>query len=469
MRVSTSTFQKPKRVMCLFLSLLFCIGLIGPDRVLAKSPNVAQTPPMGWNSYDCFGFSVTEDEVKANADYVAKHLKHLGYEYIVVDFLWYGEDYEVETWMEPNQPIHIDEYGRMIPSVKLHPSSAGGKGFKPLADYVHGLGLKFGIHLMRGIPWNAVEKNTPIKGTDYFAGDIASEEKLCFWYQSMKTVNMDKPGAQEYYDSLIDLYASWDVDFLKIDDMARGTEEEWHPKEIAGYRKAIDKTGRDIVYSLSPGPAHISNADFLCEQAHMIRISGDVWDDWDKYVQPQFKRCADWTSYIGAGHWPDADMLPLGKISIRSEAAYAHDLEPRFPGMTRDEQQSMMTLWSIFRSPLMLGGHLPENDDWTFFLISNEAVTKMNQHSLNNREVYRSSESCVWAADSEESGKCYVALFNLDDSQALDVYVTWEQLGIKGKKKVTDLWTGEDLGEADGSFGKKLNPHACLLVSISGN
>ena len=431
------------------------------------NPDIAETPPMGWNSYDCFGYSITEAEVKANADYIAEHLKHLGYEYVVVDFLWYGEDYTLETWNQENQPIRIDEYGRMLPSLDLHPSAANGRGFKPLADYVHSLGLKFGIHLMRGIPWNAVEQNTPIKGTPYRAQDIASEEKLCYWYQSMKTVDMDQPGAQKYYDSLVELYASWGVDFLKIDDMARGLTEEWHPKEIKGYRKAIEKTERDMVYSLSPGPSHISHADFLCDQAHMIRISNDVWDDWTKYVVPQFEQCAKWAGYSGPGHWPDADMLPLGRISIRSEAAYAHDLEPRYPRMTRDEQQSMMTLWAIFRSPLMLGGHLPENDAWTLSLISNKNIIKLNQHSRNNKQLFRYDDKAAWVADAETANTKYVALFNLADSATQTVTVTWEQLNVSGPAHIKDLWTGKELGAHHGEFSADLAPHAAGLYSIT--
>ena len=451
----------------MILKQLLIIGLIVMPTPIFANSNIAEKPPMGWNSYDCFGFSVTEAEVKANADYMAEHLKEFGWEYVVVDFLWYGEDYTDSNWQKSKPPINIDEYGRMIPSLDLHPSAADGAGFKPLADYVHSLGLKFGIHLMRGIPWNAVEQDVPIKNTEYTATDIYSNQGLCPWYRGMKTVDMDKPGAQEYYDSLIELYASWGVDYIKIDDIQRGTSNEWHPKEIIGYEKAIEKSGRDIVLSLSPGPASLSNAEFLVEHANLIRISSDVWDNYDKWVKPQFEKCADWAEYTGPGHWPDADMLPLGKISIRSEAAYAHDQKPRYTRLSRDEQITMMTLWSIFRSPLMFGGHLPENDDWTLSLITNKDVLAVNQHSTNNRQIYNRSGIKIWAADVPESDDQYIAFFNTTSTNPKTVTLELADIGISGSVRVRDLWAKSDMGAFTESFSAEINSHGAGLYRLS--
>ncbi|NMB71702.1 MAG: glycoside hydrolase family 27 protein, partial [Bacteroidales bacterium] len=317
-----------------------------------NNADIALTPPMGWNSYDCFGHLATEADIKANADYLATHLKEYGWEYVVVDYLWYAEGLTSENIRFENPPQHIDEYGRLIPSPTLHPSSANGKGFKPLADYIHSKGLKFGIHIMRGIPYQAIEKNTFVKGTSIRASEIANFSDTCSWYQGLCGVDMTKPGAQDYYNSLIELYQEWEVDFIKADDMA----SPYHADEIEALSHAIKQSKRPIVLSLSPGPAFIGNPRHVSTHAQMWRISGDFWDQWSK-LRHQFDLCRMWAPFIGSGHWPDADMLPIGQLSIRTDIP---ELTPRRSRFTPDELKTMMTLWCMFRSPLMIGGNLPD-------------------------------------------------------------------------------------------------------------
>ena len=235
----------------------------------------ASTPPMGWNSWDCFGPTVTEQEVKANADYMADHLKNSGWQYIVVDIRWYVENDKAHGYNEKDPVMRMDEYGRLIPAVNRFPSSAGGRGFKPLADYVHGPGLKFGIHIMRGIPRLAVERNTPIFGAKRTAREIYSSENPCLWLRDMYTVDCNKSGAQEYYNSIFALYASWGVDFVKVDDIA----SPYHKDEIEMIRNAIDQCGRPIVLSLSPGPTPLEEPacqDSCQHVAHYRRLLGQL-------------------------------------------------------------------------------------------------------------------------------------------------------------------------------------------------
>ena len=220
----------------------------------------ALTPPMGWNSWDCYGASVREDEVRGNAEYMAKHLKPYGWEYVVVDIQWY-EPGAVSSRYRPFVPLEMDEYSRLIPAANRFPSAAGGKGFKPIADYVHSLGLKFGIHIMRGIPRQAVHANTKIKGTNARARDIAHTNSICPWNTDMYGVDPNKEGAQEYYNSLFELYAEWGVDYVKVDDIAASRLYGIHAEEIAMIRRAIDHCGRPMVLSLSPGPAPLEYAD----------------------------------------------------------------------------------------------------------------------------------------------------------------------------------------------------------------
>ncbi len=362
----------------------------------------ALTPPMGWNSWDCFGPSVVEAEVKANADYMAANLKGHGWEYVVVDIRWYVDNQTSGFYNAYNNSTFIlDSYGRYMPSPTRFPSAANGAGFKPLADYIHGLGLKFGIHIMRGVPKEAVFNKMPIKGTGFTADQIYSDQNLCGWLPDNYTVDSTKPGAQEYYDSIFELYASWGLDFVKVDDLSR----PYHKDEIEMIRKAIDKSGRPIVFSTSPGKTPLTEADHVKNNANMWRLFDDFWDVWDD-LNKAFGICADWAQYTAPGSWPDADMLPMGKF-IRGERAIN-----RYTNFTHDEQYTLMTLWSIFKSLLMFGGNLPDNDTFTNSLISNDEVLEMHRKSVNNKEWFNNNEQIGWTADDPDSGDKFVALFN---------------------------------------------------------
>ena len=423
-----------------------------------SAPAPALKPPLGWNSYDCFGMLADDQDIKVNADDVAAHLKKFGWEYIVLDYLWYAEGLTAQNIRDKNPVQNIDEFGRLIPSIALHPSSKGGKGFKPLADYVHGLGLKFGIHIMRGIPIQAVEKNTPIPGSTARARDVADPNDGCSWYQGLYGVNVSKPGGQEYYDSIVRLYTEWGVDYIKADDMSY----PYHAAEIAALGRAIRKCGRPMVLSLSPGPAPLDRVAHLRTWANLWRISGDFWDEWPKVLE-QFGLCRAWAASIAPGHWPDADMLPLGKLSIRTDLK---DQSTRWTRLTRDEQLTVMTLWSIFRSPLMFGGHMPDNDAFTLSLLTNAAVLDVDQNSLNNREVFSRGGLVAWAADVPGSGDKYLALFNTTDKGPSAVTVTGAELTVKGKFLIRDLWAGTELGAFEGSFSALLRPHGAGLYRV---
>ncbi|MGI4759538.1 MAG: NPCBM/NEW2 domain-containing protein [Janthinobacterium lividum] len=367
----------------------------------------ATTPPMGWNSWDCYGPTVTEAETKANADYMAQHLKASGWEYVVVDIRWYVGNDTAHGYNEKDPAWNIDPYGRFVPAPNRFPSAAGGQGFKPLADYMHAKGLKFGIHLMRGVPVIAAQRKLPIKGTKLTAADIYSKEGQAAWLHDMYTVVPTKPGAQEYYNSLFELYASWGVDLVKIDDLS----EPYHAGEIELIRKAIDRTGRKIVFSMSPGETPLADARHAQQHANMWRTVGDFWDSWEQ-LKEHFDVCARWAPYITTGAWPDADMLPLGRLGIRAERG--DDRQTRF---TPDEQRTLLTLWSIFRSPLMFGGDLPSSTPATLALLTNPRVLAVNKASTHNRQLFRRGDLVGWLADDPETGDKFLALFNAQDQQ----------------------------------------------------
>jgi alpha-galactosidase len=390
------------------LLLLFTCCLISMPLMNAQSKkdyhSWAVTPPMGWNSWDCFGTQITEAQAKEQADYMAKYLKKHGWEYFTVDIQWYEQNSKGYDYAK-DAVLTMDEFSRLLPAPRKFPSASNGNGFKPLADYVHSKGLKFGIHMMRGIPRQAVKQNTPIKGTSFRAADIADTKSTCTWNPDMYGVDMTKPGAQEYYNSIMELVASWGVDFIKVDDLSR----PYHQPEIEAIRKAIDKTGRKIVFSTSPGETPLSAGPHVNQHANQWRISDDFWDNWNALLE-QFKRLDNWTPYRITGAWPDADMLPLGMLQLGRKTHF-----------TPDEQYTLMSLWSIARSPLIHGGDMTKTDSLTLSLLTNDEVLAVNQHSENNRQLYRTDDGLIaWIADVPQSKDKYLALFNTHDAEIMD-------------------------------------------------
>lgn len=423
---------------------------------MSVKKKLAQSPPMGWNSYDCFGMAVTEEEVKANADFMAEHLAPLGWNHIVIDIRWYDTRTDHKGYDEPARPV-MDKFSRLLPAPNKFPSSAEGKGMTPLADYIHKKGLKFGIHMMRGIPRMAVENNLPIIGGEHRAADIADKTSVCHWNADNFGLKPKHPGAQAYYDSLIRLYAYWGVDYIKADDMV----SPFHPEEIEMLSRAVSKSGKDIVLSLSPGDhADIGNAEFLKERCELWRISGDVWDFW-AHVKRQMNLCAKWAEHAGPGHWPDADMLPLGRIGVRSHGG------DRMSRLTEEEQRCMMTLWTISRSPLMMGGHLPDTDDFALSLLKNEEVIAVNQRGRNSREIFSADNLVVWRSEDADSEDLFIAVMNIDDKKDVKKMLSFKSLEIDGARNARDLWARRDLGKFEGGLEISVAPHDSSLFRLS--
>lgn len=418
----------------------------------------AKTPPMGWNSWDCYGPTVQEDEIKANADYMAEHLKEYGWEYIVVDIRWFVENTKRHGYNQTDPRYVIDEYGRYLPASNRFPSATEGAGFKELADYIHKKGLKFGIHIMRGIPVVAVENKLPIKGANGIRADqIYSTENQCAWLKDNYTIVAEQAGAQEYYNSIFELYAEWGVDFIKVDDLSAPI---YHQDEIELIRNAIDHCGRPIVLSTSPGPTPIEAADHVSGHANMWRMVNDVWDSW-WHIEHLFEVSQNWFSNIKPGTWPDCDMIPLGRLSIRGERG-----PDRMTELTEDEQYTLMTLFTIFRSPLFFGGDLPSNDAFTLSLLSNEEVLKMHRESSDVSLLYSEKEKVAITSENKKLNLSYLALFNVSDSLPIDIQVDLSDIGFVDHARVTNMWTGEELGADVDMFVQRLSPHASGLYKI---
>jgi len=449
---------------CLLIANLFTLYLTAQEYL-------APTPPMGWNSFNSFGAAVYEEDVKANADYMAKHMKDVGWEYVVVDYCWFyphppgsiqnnPPQYRLKLDNAPVPWIPMDEYGRLLPDPGKFPSAANGNGFKPLADYVHSLGLKFGIHVMRGIPRQAQWAKTPIKGVSGVTADqIADTTSICRWLNTMYGVDMDKEGSQAYYNSLIELYESWGVDYIKVDDIDIDENYPYQRSEVEALRKALDHHNSDIVLSLSLNMKY-KNRDHVQANSQLWRISKDFWDDWEK-LSNQFELVQQWSHLAGPDSWPDADMLQIGKICKRGPK-----LPERYSYFTEDEMLTHITLWCIARSPLMMGGHMPENTEFVKNLLTNPEVIGVNQEGQNHRQLFRENGLVVWTSDAPDGKSKYLALFNLND-QPQEIEVSWKQLDLKNRCAVRDLWAREDLGTMKTGITSSVNPHGAQLFKVT--
>ena len=447
-----------------FLVLILLCSCLLPVRAQPTSSagsyldkSLAPLPPMGWNSFDCFGLNPQEADIRANAEYVAKYLKPLGYEYIVVDGGWYHDslasDYTLFATNQIKKPnFSVDEYGRLIPDPDKFPSSRGGKGFKPLADYIHSLGLKFGIHIMRGIPWQAGARHLTVKGTDVDAATISDSTRVCDWFYGMPGVNVDQPGGQEYYNSVFEQYAAWGVDYVKADDQN-------YEGELIAINKAVAQCGRPMLLSIVGD----LDRETQMKYAHLWRISTDFWDDWEM-LKAQFSHAIDWSDEIGKQGWPDLDMLPVGKIG----KYICYKGPERFSNFTETEHYSLLTLWYMMRSPLMLGGNLPENPEFLTQLLHNKEALEVNRRSENNRLVRWRNAEMVWSADVPDSDDKYVAVFNNFGCGPLPINVSWKDLGLGGTSyQVRDLWKQEDLGSFEQTFSPQVDSHEGRLFRVS--
>jgi hypothetical protein len=450
---------------------------------------------MGWNSWDAYGLTITEAQFRANVAVLRDKLLPFGWRYAVIDEGWFFENPEARPKPET---LHyaIDPHGRYVPVPARFPSAKGNvadvaetnaaqpklaatieeTSFKPLADWVHAHGLLFGIHIVRGIPRASVERNTPIADSSFHAKDAADTTDACGWDPTNWGVK-DNAAGQAWYDALLKQYAGWGVDLIKVDCIA---DHPYKISEIRQIRRAIDKTGRPMVLSLSPGPTNPSHAAEIASLANMWRISDDFWDTWaatkpgQTFPQPlkgQFDRLAAWSTFdLQPGQWPDADMLPLGEL--RPSPGWG---EPRHTRLTPDEQRTMMTLWSLAQSPLILGANLTELDDATLQLLTNREVLRIDQDAaVRGRPMqgFETGDLRVWRSEvrparSGEAPEIAVGLFNLGDRpMAVDRSVSEVGLLRAGESEargVLDVWSGKETPRLQ-RVRVTIPPHGCVLL-----
>ena len=445
------------------LRLFAALALLATSLAPAQS-TLAPTPPMGWNSWDSYGLTVTEGQFRANLKALAEQLKPAGYQYAVVDEGWYLANPEAAGSHPETLNYRMDAHGRYQPALNRFGSAVDDNGFSDLAAYAHAQGLKFGIHIIRGVPKKAVTANLPIANSSFHAADLADTTDTCPWNPDNFGVK-DTPAGQAWYDALFSQYATWGVDYVKVDCIA---SHPYKAAEIRMIHQAIAKTHRPIVLSLSPGPAPLDQHAELAANAQVWRISNDVWDLWksasdsDGFPQPvssQFAVIAAWNPYVKPGSWPDADMLPLGKLEPNPGWG-----DPRATRLTFDEQQSLVTLWAISRSPLFFGGNLTELDDFTRALLTNPDLIAVDQTAVSSHQLERSGNLIVWTADLPNGAHAF-ALFNLSDNPAVSSPLSGIGPGA-ASYHVRNVWAAKDLGSPADVKPLPIPPHGCIFLIL---
>lgn len=391
-----------------------------------KLDKLAAKPPMGYNSFDSYGIA-DEETSKKLIDVMAEKYLPFGYDCFVLDFGWYYE--------EESDKYITNENGVPEPSKKLYPN-----GIKSLADYAHQKGLKFGLHLMRGVLKYALDKNCKVKGTDILLKDIIDPRSICTWANFTIGVDMSKPGAQEYYNSIIDKLASWGVDFIKYDDITG------QPKEINAVVKAIEQNGRPIVLSLSPGEdTRLENLPYY-QKSNILRITSDIWDN-QLSLDRSFKAMKEFQGRGFPGFWPDLDMIALGSFPRRKKN------EKNL--FTNNQAQTLITQRAIFASPLIIGGDLLTMDDFTHKLLTNKDMLACNQNGVTGFQIFNKDSTEIYLAPNKTADtKGWVAIFNRK-SRSQTIKLKKSDFGFEYFREVLnvlvkdyrfhDIWNQKDL------------------------
>ena len=435
-----------------------------------RAAELAPSPPMGWNSWDAYGLGIDESAFKANAAVLAQ-LRSYGWTYAIIDEGWYMKE-PAGANLEARE-YQLDRHGLLIPALNRFPSAARAAGLRPLADWIHHHGLKLGIHIVRGIPRQAVRENLPIADSKFQAADAADIADTCPWDDGNYGVRDNKAG-QAYYNSIFKLYAAWKIDFVKVDCIAN---RPYRGSEIRQIAAAIQHAGRPMVLSLSPGPTNVSHADEVGRYAQMWRISNDIWDGWtfahdkpgDDYptgIVSAFEDLALWAPYARPGHWPDADMLPFGRL-----APHPGWGDARASRLTPDEQRTQFVLWAVARSPLILGTNLTQLDEFTRSLITNRGLIEINQDAWTSRPLtdlpaaYEGLRVWISSTSDAHAGDTIVALFNLG-AQPATIRADWEELGLgSAGRTVLDIQSGQRIGTVT-AIDVQLPAHASAVYRL---
>ena len=393
-------------------------------------------PPCGWNSFDCFFGAVTEAQALANLELFVQKLKPAGYEYFCIDAGWYADgsmaDHAALRRAGQFRPMHVDEFGRFVSSPVNFP-----RGLEYISKKCHESGVKFGVHMMRGIPLPALEKNTPVKGTGYRARDIYDPDNNCHWCQYWVAAKADHPGTAAFYRSEIEYLADHlEVDFIKLDDVTE------HPDHVRLFAEAVDSVERPILLSLSPGnETCLENWKVFEKYANMVRITPDVWDN----DQTNLLKLQRWYEFQAAGSsrcWLDLDMLPLGRLltGLSPDVLGSSNPGERQSRMTPRGKRVMMMMMALSRSPLFFGGDLPGTPQADIDLAIHPEVLACNRRGEGGRRTSLVRHLDIRRSEDVSSpGHGWIGIFSLSPRDR-HVFVTPDQLGFDRIPEMHDIW-----------------------------
>lgn len=428
----------------------FIISLLFVSARAACTPS--SKPPRGTNTWDSYAGVVTEADVLATAAWMKQNLFQYGFDTVVVDGGWY-------TDLQNGGNI-IDDFGRPMPDVARFPSAADGRGLKSLAEKVNAMGLRFGAWSIRGIPIEAVERDLPIAGSQFTARQAVRLDKNCTWDAHTIGTNASTPAAAAWYAAYADMALEWGLSFIKLDCMYQNGLG-WYD-EVGLVASTFAARAPAITISWSPGGGFTpAAAAFIAERAPawgvQYRVFNDFHDEWKSLLE-HLENSSAFAPFIGAnGSYPDQDMLPFGR--------QAPNARPNL--FTADEQRTVMTLWSVTRSPLFLGAVVPlaPDDNITLPLVSNARVLAVNEASCDNAPapILNANTSLLFAWGAElPSGGRVAALFN---AREVPTEVT---VAAEAGACVLDMWSGMQEGTipASGVLSRTIPPHGAGMWEV---
>jgi len=439
----------------LLVALLAAVAL---QNASAEDNGLERTPVLGWSSWSFMRKHPTAAKMKAQA--LALHnsgLQDLGYQYVNLDDFWY-------QCPGPQGP-NVDAYGRWITDPSIFPPQGDSDGIKVVADYVHSLGMKFGTYVTPGISKQALSRNTPIKGTSYTATQIAepSVKENNYNCKGMVRIDYNKPGAQAYTNSWVNMLAAWGVDYIKIDGM-----QDSNAADVKAWSNAIRQSGRPMVLDVTQGSYTTALAPTLMKYANQWEFAPDVecyrcekggssypltsWPD----VANRFNFVAEWQPYAGPGGFNDYDSIEVGNGSN--------------DGLTPDERQTQMSLWALGASSFILGidlTHLDPTDLQKY--LKNAEILAVDQDSIAAKRVVNNGNQQVFAK-TEPNGDAIVGLFNTG-GKAEELSVPASTVGLpenEGGYSLHDLWSGETK-KTKGAINAVVPSHGVVLYRIKRN
>ena len=400
-----------------------------------------KTPPAGWNSFDCYMGSINEEQALANLELFLKKLKPAGYEYFCLDAAWYADGDQAcnERLRRVGQcrNMHIDSFGRFVPSPVNFPH-----GLRTLADRCHENGVKFGVHIMRGMPRMALERNTPIKGTDFRARDIYDPDNFCPWCKYSVATDASHPGTFAYYRSEVEyLTEELTVDFIKLDDVVE------HPDHVALFGKALDSVSRPVLLSLSPGAEDIWRGSWqkYVPYGNMIRVTPDAWDD-DRTNLLKLRRWYEFEDLSGPELWADLDMLPLGALQVTvPQSSPTEHGAARQSRLTPIGKKVMMTIFAMSCSPLIFGGDLPQTPEDDIALATHPGMLECNRNGVVGKRVSLMRHIDVRKAPRKtDPAHGWLGIFNINQDPR-HVKLSPDLLGFERIPPLRNVWENCDV------------------------